>query len=159
MTFTFRWTTCAWFPGDRRDPSDNPNGLVYGAVQSDNVLAWVNPVDHTTREILGPRVRDVDCEVGSIVFQRGTSARARRMILLAGGPLSDVQRWEGENEFDPPDVLFPGVTIGGLRHARKRTRDAAGLEGVRSRDLRHTYAEGLVGRKACRYGTEAGDSN
>ena len=38
-------------PGDKRDPNHNANGLVYGAVQSDDVLAWVDPVDHTTGEI------------------------------------------------------------------------------------------------------------
>ena len=29
-------------PGDKRDPTFNANGLVYGAVQSDDLLVWVD---------------------------------------------------------------------------------------------------------------------
>ena len=41
-------------PGDKRDPTFNGNGLVYGAVQSDDLLAWVDPVTHTAGEIEVP---------------------------------------------------------------------------------------------------------
>ena len=38
-------------PGDKRDPTLNANGLVYGAVQSDDLLVWVDPVEHTAGAI------------------------------------------------------------------------------------------------------------
>ena len=38
-------------PGDKRDPTFNANGLVYGAVQSDDLLVWVDPAAHTAGEI------------------------------------------------------------------------------------------------------------
>ena len=91
-------------------------------------------------EILNLQVSDVDFEVGTIVIQRGKSARARRVLPLAGEPLEGLKRWVEENRLEPTDLLFPRVTIGGLRHAWERTRDAAGLEGVRFHDLRHSFA-------------------
>ena len=79
-------------------------------------------------------------EAGTLVVQKGKSARARRMIPLAGQPLADLRRWVEENRLEPPDPLFPCVTNGGLRHAWERTREAVGLDDVRFHDLRHTYA-------------------
>ena len=91
-------------------------------------------------EILSLRVCDVSFEAGTLVVQKGKSARARRMIPLAGQPLADLRRWVEENRLEPPDPLFPCVTNGGLRHAWERTREAVGLDDVRFHDLRHTYA-------------------
>ena len=91
-------------------------------------------------EILALRVCDVNFEAESLVVQKGKSARARRMIPLAGEALSKLKRWVEENQLDPSDLLFPGVTEGGLRHAWEKTRKAAELEDVRFHDLRHTYA-------------------
>ena len=91
-------------------------------------------------EILALRVCDVNFETESLVVQKGKSARARRMIPLAGEALSKLKRWVEENQLDPSDLLFPGVTEGGLRHAWEKTRKAAELEDVRFHDLRHTYA-------------------
>ena len=91
-------------------------------------------------EILALRVCDVNFDVSTIVVQKGKSARARRMIPLAGEPLAELQRWVGENRLGPSDPLFPDVTKGGLRHAWERARKAVGLDDVRFHDLRHTYA-------------------
>ncbi len=91
-------------------------------------------------ELLSLRVSDLDFEIGSVAVERGKSARARRLLPLSGEPLTDLQRWIEENRLEPTDLIFGEVSIGGLRHAWERTRDAAGLEKVRFHDLRHTFA-------------------
>jgi integrase len=91
-------------------------------------------------EILGLRVADISFDFGTLIVQRGKSARARRVVPLAGEPLGAVRRWVDENQLESSDLLFPDVTNGGLRHAWEQARDAAGLAGVRFHDFRHTYA-------------------
>ena len=41
-------------PGDKRDPTSNANGRVYGAVQSHDQLVWIDPNTHTAGEIEVP---------------------------------------------------------------------------------------------------------
>lgn len=57
---------------DKRDPTLNANGLVYGAVQSDDTLAWINPVEHTTGEI-AVGTRDAPNWSAEVLFGRPTN--------------------------------------------------------------------------------------
>ncbi len=57
-------------------------------------------------EILALRVSDLNFEVGTVVVQKGKSARARRALPLAGEALTELQRWVNTNRLEPADLLF-----------------------------------------------------
>lgn len=91
-------------------------------------------------ELLALRVRDIDFQAGSVVIQHGKTARARRVIPLAGEMLDTLREWVEEEELEADDRVFSEVTKESLRYAWEQIRDEARIEKVRFHDLRHTYA-------------------
>jgi integrase len=110
-------------------------------------------------ELVALRWRDVDFAGRKIVVRRALSAeielKSTKSRRARGVPLPDqaaiaLDRLSRRGEFTGPDDYVFANRLGrrldpsALRRRFERARDAAGLEPLRSHDLRHTYGSLLV---------------
>src|ERR1700730_15418064 len=96
---------------DKRDPTVNANGWVYGTVQSRDVLAYVDPVKNKAGEIPIPTHATPIAEPpsgswgGEVIRQAGAAARSA--AIDAKGRAWFAGRFHDAN---PPDFCKPGST-------------------------------------------------
>lgn len=98
--------------------------------------------------------RDVDLEGGTLTVRGEISKSAQtRDIPLSQTALEDLRAWQMQSMGAMPESpVFPnpqtGRPFGHVNGTWRKLRKAAGLDGFRLHDLRHTYASRLLARGA-----------